>query len=91
MEVFYFGCWGGPGHFVWAPDGGHARPEMAGPWTQGDLDSDPQPAAFARYNGAHFADPSRGFMPMGTHERQPLCVRRVKSGRDEAGCQWTAL
>ena len=90
MKVFYFGCWGGLGHYVWTPSGMHPRPAMAGPWSEGDLDAEPLPVAFARYNGAHLADPARGFMPIGTHEKQPLGVWRVTTGRNADG-PWTAL
>lgn len=41
MKVFYFGCWDGPGHYVWTPSGTHPRPEMAGPWSPADLDASP--------------------------------------------------
>jgi len=35
-RVFYFGCWGDVGHYLWTPDGRRAR--SAGPFTALDLD-----------------------------------------------------
>lgn len=39
MKVFYFGCWGGAGHYIWTPRGDHPQPEKAGPWKPHDLDA----------------------------------------------------
>jgi hypothetical protein len=46
VKIFYFGAWGGPGHYIWAPFGETAR--KAGPWTDRDLDALTCPLTFAR-------------------------------------------
>lgn len=79
MRVFYFGCWGGPGHYVWTPNGRHARPEMAGPWTPGELDA---PTTDWRGPTGH------GVTPVDRDQKQG--VWRL-SLRDTAAGMWTAI
>lgn len=67
MKVFYFGPWGGPGHYVWTPDGDHPRPERAGPWGPNELDA----SSYKRDYGRSAAfDTGRGFCPVDPEEPQ---------------------
>ena len=53
-DVFYFGCWSGPGHYLWQPNGHYAWQAERGdlPWSNlaldGDLCGDPRLADHAR-------------------------------------------
>lgn len=86
MDVFYFGPWGGAGHYVWTPDGRHPRPERAGPWGPDDLDSSSYRLLHGRRNGSF--DTGRGLVPIDPEEAQG--VWRLTRSSDAAG-SWTAI
>ena len=66
MRADYFGCWGGPGHYLWTPDGNTAR--AAGPWTARNLDA----SSYARpdFYSTVALSTGRGFAPVDGEERQ---------------------
>jgi hypothetical protein len=76
VKVFYFGCWGGAGHYIWTPSGGHPRPEKAGPWEPHDLD-----ASTVDHRGR---DTGRGVVPVDPDEREHVWRLTHRDG-------WTAL
>ncbi len=42
MNVYYFGCWGDKGHYLWTPTGDtlrRATRDIATPWTIGEMDA----------------------------------------------------
>lgn len=67
-DVFYFGPWGGPGHYIWTPDARYPRPHRAGPWTPGDLDASSYSTRERLYRRT--VDTGRGFCPVDPEERQ---------------------
>ncbi len=38
MRVFYYGCWGGVGHYLWTPRGQFADEDRALPWAPHEID-----------------------------------------------------
>lgn len=39
-EVYYFGCWGRPGHYLWTPTGRRAANDECTPWRLSELDGE---------------------------------------------------
>ena len=76
MKVFYFGAWSAAGHYVFTPSGLSPRPEMAGPWSPRDLDTDGYDTR-GRVTGGGFCPPDPD---------QPQGVWRLTSAPG-----WTAI
>lgn len=70
MKVFYFGCWGDVGHYLWSPSAQHAR--TAGPWTERDLDTSPIDSR------GH--DTGRGVVPADPEQREHVWRLTHKDG-----------
>jgi len=81
---FYFGPWGGPGHYLWTPIG--ERPRQVGPWSDRDLDRDGYESAYGRAAHGVTGD---GFCP--PDPTQPEHVWRLVRGLDSEGQHWTAI
>lgn len=84
--VFYFGCWGRNGHYIWTPSGGWPDANKAGPWSDVDLD---YPSYRYRYRYGLAENTGRGFAPVDPRETQG--VWRLTTGQDAQGTTWTAL
>lgn len=66
IKVFYFGCWGDAGHYIWTPGGRMGGPK-AGPWTISDLDA---PSYERHTRQGLSASTGRGFVPVDREETQ---------------------
>lgn len=60
-EVYYFGCWGGLGHYLWTP-GGRTRNEERMPWSLRELDGSlaGDPALADARRPGHWSDQPEG-------------------------------
>lgn len=81
--VYYFGRWGGPGHYLWSPAGHIAEQAVTTPWTLRELDPLCGDPALADVRGRRSGDPL--YWP-GDEAHQPQGVARLYHREG-----WTAL